>query len=270
MIKTFKDFHEMNLKEYLAQYFNNNLIIEGINIDIDNRIVSFNPSHERGVNTGLIINPTYDKVDDYDLISIFKRKKFKNNKYVKYDENPLVHALKGNNGWKIDKNDILKLMKQFVKICYKIKPKYDTIISIYSRSELNNEFLYRLNKIIKCDNEIYDMFRKIDKNEILENNIDFKGLTREEKSELLKCFDDMGKHFSFKTIPVKFRHRIKKIWNETLYGDELEVANKINGKNILILDDTIASGQTISTFCQNILKLYDPKNVTIITLFSKL
>ena len=44
---------------------------------------------------------------------------------------------------------------------------------------------------------------------------------------------------------------------------ELDVAD-------LILDDTIASDQTISLFTKEILDIYEPKSVTIITLFSKL
>ena len=53
-------------------------------------------------------------------------------------------------------------------------------------------------------------------------------------------------------------------------NDQLDVSEKINGKNILILDDTIASGQTISLFTKEILDIYEPSKVTIITLFSKI
>ena len=46
--------------------------------------------------------------------------------------------------------------------------------------------------------------------------------------------------------------------------------DKINDKNVLILDDTIETGSTISETTNLILKSYVPKNITIITLFSKL
>ena len=66
------------------------------------------------------------------------------------------------------------------------------------------------------------------------------------------------------------RKYIKKIYNDNWIGVELDVADKINNKNILILDDTISSGQTISLFTERIMDMYDPKKITIITLFSKL
>ena len=74
--------------------------------------------------------------------------------------------------------------------------------------------------------------------------------------------------FSFKMIEPKYRDHIKNIYTDE-FSDEIEQANLINGKNILILDDTISSGSTISIFVNKINKIYVPNKITVMTLFSK-
>lgn len=49
-----------------------------------------------------------------------------------------------------------------------------------------------------------------------------------------------------------------------------EFANKINGQDILIIDDTISRGQTIKEACKIMLDSYAPKSITVLTLLSKL
>jgi hypoxanthine-guanine phosphoribosyltransferase len=53
-------------------------------------------------------------------------------------------------------------------------------------------------------------------------------------------------------------------------SEAIEYAPFINDKNILVLDDTIASGKTISEACKIIIESFTPKSITVITLFSKL
>ena len=47
-------------------------------------------------------------------------------------------------------------------------------------------------------------------------------------------------------------------------------ANKINGQDILIIDDTISRGQSIKEICSIIQESYAPKSITVLTLLSKL
>ena len=47
-------------------------------------------------------------------------------------------------------------------------------------------------------------------------------------------------------------------------------ANKINGQNILIVDDTISRGQSFKEACQIMMESYTPKSITVLTLLSKL
>lgn len=47
-------------------------------------------------------------------------------------------------------------------------------------------------------------------------------------------------------------------------------AKKINGQDVLIIDDTISRGQSIREVCDIILESYSPKSITVLTLLSKL
>lgn len=102
-IEEIQEFLENKHTEYL---------IEGIDIDYINKVVKFNNTHEDNIDTSTILNPTYSKIDNIDVISIFKRK---SNDY-KTDGNPLVYALKGLNNWYISEQDIKLLFKKFISI----------------------------------------------------------------------------------------------------------------------------------------------------------
>lgn len=55
--------------------------------------------------------------------------------------------------------------------------------------------------------------------------------------------------------------------SEDIYA---EFANKINGQNILIIDDTISRGQSIKEACRIMMESYAPKSITVLTLSSGL
>ena len=244
---------------------NYDYIIEGIDIDYINKKVSINLNHENGLDTSIDFNPTLYKIGDIDVVSIFKRKK-----YLKSDGNPLLYALKGLNDWRLENFDVKLLLKQFIRISEKIDPVYDTIIKVPSSNDLNNIFMDRLNKILKCSNEIEFGLHKLDAEVVWDNGVDFTNMSKNESDNMTSSFERMSVCFSFKYIPTNLRKYIKKIYKDNWIGDELDVADKINGKNVLILDDTISSGTTISLFTNDIIEMYDPKKITVITLFSKI
>lgn len=255
-------------------------LIEGIDVDEIKKTVSFNNSHEENVDTSTLINPTYENIGGVDVISIFKRKKSSD---FSHDGNPLIYALKGIKGWKFnnEQSDIIGLLRQFIRIAEKIQPKYDTIITIPSNNVLNKNFLFRLNKVIKADVQIQDYLHKLTAEEVYEEFVDWVQISQDFgerynkiKSLIASYFKNMDNeydgYFSYKFIKdVKLRKYIKK----TMYSDSektIEYASHINGKNILILDDTIGSGSTISEACKEIFEMFSPKSITVITLFSKL
>ena len=268
------------IREILLKEYNFPFIFEGIDIDNQNKTVSFNPSHENNVNTSIKFNPVYGNLNGIETISIFQRKDNDN----KTDGNPLVYALKGIKGWKFlnPKEDIIALLKQFIRIAEKIKLEYDTIITIPSTNPLNIHFLHRLNKIIKAEVKIKDYLTKLSADDVWEDYIDFKQMSLDYgdkykvvEKDMLKYFKDMeyknNNIFSFKYISnIKLRKYIKKTMFTEYVDSEIKFAPFINGKNVLILDDTISTGASISEMCNNILETYVPNSITVITLFSKI
>lgn len=244
-------------------------LFEGVVIDKRNKKISYNPKHQNNSDTSINNNPSYHKVHGIDVISLFKRKK----NIDQSEGNPLVFALKKHNNWKIDIKDIILILKQFVAITDKIKPEYDTIIKVPSRSELNNSFLYRLSDVIDFTHMIDDMFMKLESHEVLTCN-DFSNVTKKDWKKLHKSFGDMVDKndgiFSYKFVPSYLRKYIASTCKDSYIGNELAVSPKINNKDILVLDDTNSTGQIISEICSTIIETYAPKSITVITLFSPL
>ncbi len=269
--------HKEIIKKILQQH--NDYLIEGVDIDKVTKTVSFNPNHEDNVDTSVILNPTYDSVHGIPVISIFKRKDNKD----KTDGSPLIYALKNKNGWKFKnpKEDITNLLKQFIRISEKIQPEYDAIITIPSSNPLNTHFLHRLNKIIKTKAKVTDYLSKLNADDVWEDYIDWRQMQTDFKdgyekaeSDMLKFFKRMESEndnmFSFRYIPnTKLRQYITKTMWVKDPEKQITYAPYINNKNILILDDTIASGASISEACKEIISSFIPASVTVITLFSK-
>lgn len=256
------------------------LLIEGIDINNINKTVSFNPNHENNITTSEILNPSisYLNVDgkDIEVISIFKRKR---NNYGS-DGNPLIYDIKNKYGWTFNNRDydVFYLMKQFIKICSKLDKKYDTIITVPSSNPLNIKFMHKLNNIINCDYKIGNFFEKFNSAEVFENNIKWDDVEKTEyhkvykilEDSFVKMHDENDCKFSYKYIPPKYRKYISKTLHFYEDPDVMLYDFEINGKDIIVLDDVISTGSSLSETVQNILSIYIPKSITVITLFSKL
>lgn len=106
---------------------------EGIDIDIRNRIVSFKPNDSTPLNCF-----TKGEFNNITVWSIFKR--FGNR--TTYDGNPLIYALKGENGWKFLNKANKELFFEQVEMIIKkflTMNKPDTIIVLPSSNPLNNK-----------------------------------------------------------------------------------------------------------------------------------
>ena len=285
-------------------------VAEGMEFNPRTKTVHLEFSHERGVDTGSIFNPVKDSIKikgkNYPVYSIFKRKYIEDD--IR-DGNPLLYAfknyvqegkgkdatlvLKNPNDWRLEwkEGDKMKLLRNFIEICSKIDRKYDTIVMAPSSNILNEKFLYYLSKMLDSDNVIKDYFRKLDCESVLEL-YDYESLEKDLRNEgfldagidnivsLVEAnFAKMNREndgvFSYKYLDVvkgtrvDLRSYVTKSM-EFREFQELRYADKINGRDILILDDTISRGFTVSEMVKAIISTYTPKSVTIVTLFSML
>ena len=254
-----------------------NYIIEGLNIDPNEKIVSLTDNHNKGLDLSLINNPVYSTYKGYNVISIFKRTKLYDINDVQRDGNPFIYALKNKNGWKfkITDKEIHKYIKRFLEICKKIKSSYDTIIITPSSSDINEKFMKVISNQVNCKDIINEYFVKLSKEEIIDDDLIDKDQIQNDYGndytkvlvEINRSFRRMkGESFEAKYIKKEYLKYIKYI--STNSNDNIR--DKIDNKDILLLDDTISSGETLSQCIEGIISNFYPKSITIITLLSQL
>lgn len=164
-------------------------------------------------------------------------------------------------------------MRRFISVIKSLQNEYDLIIVVPSSNELNNKIYKYLNKLIKHKDEIEQLFEKIPLEEI-KINYDLLNLEKD-KEKILKrikqSFNKMKKDnnkFSYQKLSKDYR---KYILNSIRTKDDIdlsEYASKINDKRVLVCDDTVASGKTLSDMALAIYETFDPKSIEFITLFT--
>ena len=269
------------INEAVAQAIDS-MINEGIDFDSNTKTVSYNPSHEENVETSIERNPTKDEsiVPNVEVWSIFKRKRG-----LRGDGNPLIYALKGEDGWTFrSESDRIAIEQQFDKIATKfasIHPIGVTIL-IPSGNELNAHIADVVMSKSKNAELIEGIICELTTEEVDDIVLDFNSKFREYYKENFNAayfqlgdyLDQMDKerdgYFSRHLIKNK---KMRDALDSTLkLSDDryARFANKINGQDILIIDDAISRGQSIKEVCQIISDSYAPKSITVLTLLSKL
>lgn len=276
-----KDEINQLVNEAVAQAIDS-VINEGIDFDPQAKTVSYNPSHEENVDTSIEHNPTKDGdiVPNIQVWSIFKRKRG-----LRGDGNPLVYALKGEGGWTFrDESDRNAIEKQFDAIATKFATMYPVGVTILmpSGSELNMHIADVVMSKSRNAELIKGVICKLTTEEVDDIVLDFSSKFREfYKDEFNSKYYELGRYLDLmdKERNGYFsRHLIKNnqmrdVLDSTLkLSDDrfAEFANKINGQDVLIIDDTISRGQSIKEACQIMLESYAPKSITVLTLLSKL
>ena len=269
------------VSEAVAQSIDS-VINEGIDFDPHTKTVSYNPSHEENVDTSIEHNPTMDGdiVPNVQVWSIFKRKRG-----LRGDGNPLVYALKGEGGWTFrDESDRNAIEKQFDAIATKFATIYPVGVTILmpSGSELNMHIADVVMSKSRNAELIKGVICKLTTEEVDDIVLDFNSKFREfYKDEFNSKYYELGRYLDLmeKERNGYFsRHLIKNNQMRDVLDSTLklsndrfaEFANKINGQDILIIDDTISRGQSIKEACQIMLESYAPKSITVLTLLSKL
>ena len=255
---------------------------EGIDFDTETKTVAYNSSHENYVDISIENNSTIDGeiVPGVQVWSMFKRKKGE----TREDGNPLVCALNGE-GWIFRSEEVREAIeKQFDLIASKFVSMYQKGITVLIPS--GNEFNKHIADVVLSKSEngelVEGVICKLTTEEVNDIVLDFNSKFREHYKDnfngayyrLDRFLDQMDKQLK----GTFSRHLIKDpemrdVLDFTLKVSEdiyAEFANKINGQNILIIDDTIGSGQSIKEACRIMMESYAPKSITVLTLTPKL
>lgn len=257
-------------------------INEGIDFDYNTMIVSYNNYHEDNVDTSLENNPTIDNdiVDNVKVYSIFKRKRGMHG-----DGNPLIYALKDEDGWKFkSEKDKEAIEKQFDAISDKFAKMYNygPVIVIPSSNELNT---YISNVLVSKNPNaklIKGIIRKLTTEEVekivSDKNSEFRKHYKDDYDEAFEMLCDYLDTMNEEKNGYFSRHYVKDKTMRNVLKDTFKVTNDnyarwakdLTDKDVLLIDDTISRGQTIKSACKIISDTYSPKSITVLTLLSKL
>lgn len=251
-------------------------LTEGIDVDdYDNVIMT--DKHERLVDTSIANNPTIltDFVPNINVWSIFKRK---DDDWG--DGNPLLYALKGEKGYKLrNPRKVYDRIEQIVRKFFEDKDDIDITIAVPSKNRLNMIFANTVANYCKNPKYIDNVLVKMSTEEVYDYVRQPSSAFRKfyktfygQKIALLKEYFKRMKdgYFQFHKIPdMEMRrlieHTIK--LSDKFYGQYIDA---INGKHVLIIDDSLSLGQTIKECCEIIATSYTPKTISVLTLFSPL
>ena len=255
----------------------NRVINDGIDFDPNTKTVLYNHSHEENVDISIKHNPTMDGdiVPNVQVWSIFKRKRG-----LRGDGNPLVYALKGEGGWTFrNESDRNAIEKQFDAIATKFATMYPVGVTILmpSGSELNMHIADVVMSKSRNAELIKGVICKLTTEEVDDIVLDFSSKFREfYKDEFNSKYYELGRYLDLMDKEKKgsfSRHLIKDpemrdVLDSTLKlsNDRFaEFANKINGQDILIIDDIISKGQSIKEACHIMMESYAPKSITVLS-----
>lgn len=264
--------------------------------------VSWNPKHDRGVRATPTSKPV--KLDlsvpglkiqegKIQVFSILQRTEL--GKEKKGDGNPLVYLLKGHPEYQFstgkDKQAvydcITRILKSFVSEFFECISSKVAVVLCPSGNALNMSFAKKLNSIAKKsghDLQIFDhVLAKMSVDSVRELLFDgyeptfshwLATLSRSEASKKIAALErdlermkrSHGETFAFHFVKdLETRRHIVK----SMVADKSGV-DQISGLDVLLIDDTMTTFQTVREACETLCESYNPKSVTVLTLFSPL
>lgn len=188
------------------------------------------------------------------------------------------------NNLRDDEKDRLAIEYQFDTIASKFTAFYPIGVTILmpSGSDLNRHIADVVMSKSKDAELIEGVICKMTTEEIDDIVLDFNSKFREAyKDDFTAKYYELGGYLDlmdkerngyFSRHLVK-NNQMRNILDTTLKLSEdrfAEFANKINGRDILIIDDTISRGQSIREICHILRESYAPKSITVLTLLSRL
>ena len=258
------------------------IIKEGIDIDYSNLTVAYNPSHQENVDTSIENNPTVS--NEYGKgIAVYSLLMRKGDGVM--DGNPLLYAFKGENGWRFRSDDDRDaILTQVNIIAQKFADMYPLGFTVLIPS--GNHLNRMIGEIVKSKGKgvlvVDDVLTKITTEEVMDIVLEkgslfhayyqgsLEAALRQLKTYLDKMDEERGGYFTRHYVRDA---KMRDVLNKTLKLSNDAVARYsklIDEKDVLLIDDSISRGQTIKEACNILLENYEPKSITVLTLFSKL
>lgn len=263
--------------------------------------IAWNSSHDRGIKATPTSKPVkFDlTIPGLDIqegkIQVFSILQRTDLEHQKGDGNPLIHLMKGDPKYEFktgkDKQMVYDcingILKNFVKEFFEQINSKVGVVLCPSGNALNMSFAKKLNSLAKksgYDLEIFDeILAKISVNEIRARLFDefdptfnswLASLPKRIASEKLRLLEldlkEMNKKhsglFAFHLVhDFDTRKHITKSMVVERPGND-----KLANADVLLIDDTMTTFQTVREACETLCESYIPKTLTALTLFSPL
>lgn len=244
----------------------------GITVD-HNKVVTFTSRTEQLVNTSIDANPNQYKLNDLVVYGIFKRLYSRQGG----DGNPLIYALKGQRGYSISLQECGKFNPNLSVILDRLlaEKNYEVILTMPSSHKVVERFATKINRKISTNCIlITDIFTKKTFHEVYED-LQRLPLTAKHKKDIIAlrrsierdAQKDPNKIFSMKEVDTKDRMFICPL---KINPERIEIIRKIRGKSVLLVDDLLASGTTLTSAYNLLIDLEISTKIEAICLLGKL
>ena len=268
--------------------------------------VSYNPSHNDGVDSSIENNPTRSELkvptirlmpDHIDIFAVMQRVAMTKS-VIGTDGNPLLYAFKNEKGYRFDseedknaiRKDIENILGKFVDQYFSANNGEVATIVIPSGNTLNNEFANLFQSVVeskgkkvKIYNDILDkLTTDVVREEVLEDSrSDFNSWISKMspakamkiKNKLLKFLDDMdenhGGTFSYHFVKdPDIRNHMSMSMKLSKTPSIAKEYGDINECHVLLLDDSVSRGASMKEAYNLLVRHYHPKSITGLVLFS--
>lgn len=207
-------------------------------INLTGKVVSYDGSHQKLINSDPELNPTISIIRNLTVHSAFQRVKARS---LSGDGNPLMYALKGINGYSISRKDVVKFVPDFEGVILKLQVEFAgaTFVPMPSASPIAEILARRSCAAIPGTQILNNLFEKktcadVHKELVLisppvNHKQEFKQLLRNLKH-------DPNSNISLKKVDLKLRGLINPL--------KLRIVPVINTP-IILVDDLLATGTTL-------------------------
>ena len=210
-------------------------------IDVQEKNVCFNNTHQDLINTDIATNPTFVVKHGLFVYSVFRRVRHRS---LSGDGNPLIYALKRKSGYLISKNEILKFMPAFYAILGKLSKGYPnvgiSIVPMPSNHSISFYLARRIQRQIPGAILIPNLLQKKTCGQVY-TELCLITPPATQKSEFNRLLAFLSKRtneeFSLKDVDVKLRHFTQPLQ----LNQQVQIPNTL----ILLVDDLMASGTTL-------------------------
>jgi hypothetical protein len=217
----------------------------GINIHSDNR-VEFDDTHQERVDTSLERNMSFNRYHGIDYYFIFRRLQSPSGESG--DGNPLMYALKEMNGYRMGtacKSSLITRAKAIIQNP-KVTLTADAIIPVTSSYDFCGDFANILGECLDIPVIQTDLVSKKTVSQVLTeveatpptiNKNHIKRLYREQ----LKAWSKLPPNT--KVTMKRVDKKIRPYFNHLIAP---KIPSELNGKSVLVVDDLLASGNTMN------------------------